>query len=212
MKTHISTMWNSHVFAEMLVFKTDETIESTELNVDDITTLGYITDKTLYSVTGRVADIEVEVLNDSYNIGPTDNPTNNIIDDIKVRSITIDNSEANASSFVTINTKDIVEAPGVTDVAKVMVIPNIKVDLTSIDMVDGEEVRTAVNDVKVGSTINKVTFVTDDGNTKSVSGSVAKFLYNNNYSNNIVTVNGFVIKASDGKPVAVEFSKIKELQ
>lgn len=172
---------------------TDGTIDKNVLNIGDVTTLRYIANNQLLSITGRVTAFGIK---DSSNSLIKFKKTNSdtFAADAVVQTITLDASEQYSSNLVTINAREIVEAQGVDDVVKVDVVAemNVTVESTYTDgSVDSDLLKTDY-------LISDITILSGTPGTPDITGSfkIAAFAYN--MVSSVVSVTGLILTNEDG--------------
>ena len=134
---------------------TDGTIDKNVLNIGDVTTLRYIANNQLLSITGRVTAFGIKDSSNSLIKFKKTN-TDTFAADAVVQTITLDASEQYSSNLVTINAREIVEAQGVDDVVKVDVVAemNVTVESTYTDgSVDSDLLKTdyLISDITINN-------------------------------------------------------------
>ena len=203
---HLTTKWNTVIFADIDVYKADESVDSTPVNKDDIITLGYVENESVQDYTGRV-DGFIPNLKKTPSTAYTANPVDTIKEDIEITGVVLDCSKQYASNVVKLNAIDIVEASDTTDVVKVMVTPNIKASVTVISMSDeGEKSEETLEDIMVGKEISTISFKLANGKKKVVAGTVKKFLYKEDAEK--IVIYAFILKDDKGNVWNIAFKDI----
>jgi len=208
---HIMTKWTTSIFAEMDIYKSDNTKTTKIINVDDVVKLRYIKDNSVSTVNGRIDSINVEILKSSNAINNTDDPVDTIKNDINILSIVFDCSQEYESIITTIDPKEVIEDAEVTTAIKVTVTPNIKTSITVINANDeGEESTITIDDIMVGTEISPFKFKATNGQIINTTVTVCKFLYDERPEGKI-SIPAIVVKDNNGKVYTVEFKNIISL-
>lgn len=113
------------------------------------------------------------------------------------------------SSFITINTKEVVEPSGTSNVVKVEVVPNIKASIT-VDSYNGSEMSTTtLSDIVVSTQIPTISYKLPDNKVHTISGIVSKFLYKEDAEK--IKITDMVIKDNEAKIHEVAFKDVISL-